>query len=241
MRGSPQNLPIDGLEREGAPEGFWAWKILRTAWLDAQHRGRNIWEFAVEMELLLGAGVDVNELRCWTDEGWVGHGLEVTQPRSKRRKFRVGRNLSFPKGTCFVLTEAGMQEAEKGLGNQKGSNGNVKKLTFPRWIHREGILLWGNKVIKKFRQPAVEQRYILDSFEELQWLGEIDDPLPVKPDMDPKERLRETAKSLNRKMLEPAIKFGCMGNGTKIYWKLRGKEEEISKSRQGRKGKKGTK
>ena len=48
----------------------------------------------------------------------------------------------------------------------------------------------------------------------------IFDPLPPQPDLEPKERLRNTIKSLNRKQKTRLIRFMGDGTGEAILWEL---------------------
>jgi hypothetical protein len=60
---------------------------------------------------------------------------------------------------------------------------------------------------------------ILESFEEQGWPESIDDPLPVERDIDPKRRLHDAIKRLNRNQRCRAISFHGNGNGQGIAWR----------------------
>jgi hypothetical protein len=86
----------------------------------------------------------------------------------------------------------------------------------PRFRRR---VLWaGPKVVKEFRQPAESQETILLAFEELYWDHEMDDPLSPSPDIDAKQRLRQTIANLNRHQINPLIHFFGNGTGEKVGW-----------------------
>jgi hypothetical protein len=55
-------------------------------------------------------------------------------------------------------------------------------------------------------------------FEEDGWPALIDDPLPPKPELDPRRRLRDTVKNLNRGQRPPGIRFVAHRNGTQVGW-----------------------
>ena len=61
---------------------------------------------------------------------------------------------------------------------------------------------------------------ILAAFEEEGWPPRIDDPLPPKPDQDPKRRLHDTINSLNRNQQHLLIQFFGDGSGQGIRWNL---------------------
>jgi hypothetical protein len=88
----------------------------------------------------------------------------------------------------------------------------------PVW-NPEGRELWfRGKLVKQFHHKAGNQVLILEVFEELGWPPRIDDPLPPKSDQEPKERLRETMKSLNHGLDVPLLRFHADGTGRGIRW-----------------------
>jgi hypothetical protein len=196
------------------PAGLLALDLLLEAHADAQATGADVWQFAVEIDHLLAFGASVGQLRRWADRGLVLHGVETTQRTSRVRTFDRVEHLHFSRRDCFVLTDDGVLKASQ----------KVAQATWvPRWDGRR--LYWGKVIVKRFRQPATNQKLILDAFQELGWVREIDDPLPGMPDQDPRDRLRNTILALNRNMQEPLIHFG--GNGTRdgVRWDYAGDGE----------------
>lgn len=196
------------------PARLLALDLLLEALADAQAAGGDIWQFAVEIDRLLASGATVGQLRRWADRGLVLHGVETTQRRSTQRTFDRVEHLRFSRRDCFVLTAAGAVKARQRV---------AQAAQVPHWDGRR--LYWGKVIVKQFRQPATNQKLILDAFQELGWVREIDDPLPGTPDQDPRERLRNTILALNRNMQEPLIHFG--GNGTRdgVRWDYAGAGE----------------
>jgi hypothetical protein len=88
----------------------------------------------------------------------------------------------------------------------------------PTWdpLHRE--LRYAGQVIKRYRVPAPNQELILSAFQEEGWPEYLDDPLPPKDEIDPKQRLLATIKSLNHHQLSPLIRFHGNGNGLQVFW-----------------------
>jgi hypothetical protein len=78
----------------------------------------------------------------------------------------------------------------------------------------------GDAIVKKFKCRAANQEAILNAFEEDQWPPRIDDPLPQVTDLDPKRRLADTIKCLNRKQGNAILKFGGDGTGEGVVWRL---------------------
>jgi hypothetical protein len=61
------------------------------------------------------------------------------------------------------------------------------------------------ELIMRYRVPAENQTLILTVFQVEGWPEFIDDPLPQKDDLAPRQRLVNTSKSLNRNQLVNAI------------------------------------
>ena len=72
-----------------------------------------------------------------------------------------------------------------------------KKQQMSVFDKHERELRVGSVIVKKFRQPAVDQELVLLSFQELKWITEIDNPLAVRPNRDAKKLLRQTIINLN--------------------------------------------
>jgi hypothetical protein len=68
-----------------------------------------LWDFAVEIDRLLALGMTTSDLRWLIKLGYVSHARETTGPQDTQRCFDdPEQNLAFSKGTCFVLTDAGL-------------------------------------------------------------------------------------------------------------------------------------
>jgi hypothetical protein len=91
----------------------------------------------------------------------------------------------------------------------------------PRYRERDRLLLWGSRALKCYRQPSANQELILLAAEELAWQVWLDDPLPRSGKIDPKQRLHDAIKNLNRHQTPHLIAFRGDGTGTKIGWVLR--------------------
>jgi hypothetical protein len=95
------------------------------------------------------------------------------------------------------------------------------KKPIPHW-DRVGRKLWlGACLVKEFPRLSKCQELILEAFEEQGWPEAIDDPLPMEHNIDPKRRLHDAIKRLNRSRSCPALSFHGNGNGQGITCKLR--------------------
>jgi len=192
---------------------------------------RDPWDFAVEIAQLRQSGLTVNDVRWLTCKGYVEHACEVTRPDAKKREFQAAGNLLLSERTCFVLTEAGVDYARRlcttpwptrrqdprdrhaGSSCRGDAAPNV-----PRWDGDLRELRVGATLIKRFRLRSPNQESLLTAFEEESWPARIDDPLTPRPDCDPKERLRDTIRSLNRNQKNSLIRFKGDGTGEGVLW-----------------------
>ncbi len=199
--------------------------------LEASHRVRELkaddWEFAVEIECLHAAGLTNTDLRWLVSRGYALQAVERIKPGARLRTFQRVANLSLPKGTCFVLTQAGVAYAlgccpwrEAGASPEEGKQS-------PVWDEVRRELRVGLSVVKRFKQPAANQERVLRAFEEDGWPSRIDDPLPPEPEQDSKRRLHSTISNLNRgQRRRIRVHFAGGGEGESICWQLRGAEAQ---------------
>src|SRR5262249_17751719 len=109
--------------------------LLLDAYDEAIRVDRDLWEFALEMRVLLAEGVTAAVLRRLLCDGLVEHAIERTKPEATRRTFQRLHNLSLPNGACFVLTPAGVKTARK-LGGGEGSSAQPAGIGPMAAVHR---------------------------------------------------------------------------------------------------------
>ena len=88
----------------------------------------------------------------------------------------------------------------------------------PRWDADYRVVTYGGVVVKKFKLPSPNQEAILMAFEEESWPPLIHDPLMPRPELDPKHRLHDTIRSLNRNQCTRLLCFRGNGTGEGILW-----------------------
>ena len=200
-----------------APHLRTALHLLLQAWDHARQSRRDVWNFAVEIADLRATGLARSDLRWLISMRYVQHAIEESPLGAERRVFgRVG-TLVFRDRSCFVLTEEGARFART---LEAGASSDVAQAPFYDKDRRE--LRVGSRLVKAFRQPAPAQHTILSAFQELRWPARIDDPLPREPDQEPKLRLREAIKRLNRHQQHRVIRFRADGEGKGILWEIIG-------------------
>jgi hypothetical protein len=141
----------------------------------------------------------------------------------------VRESLVFGEGSWFALTELGEAFAaillsrlllpeDDGDFEDAFELLQVGRLT-PRYHREERIFTWGRHILKCFRQPSANQELILSAAEELTWPFWFDDPLPGGSG-NPKGRLHDTIKDLNRRQKPYLVHFKGDGSGTRVGWEL---------------------
>jgi hypothetical protein len=187
---------------------------------------RDVWDFAVGIHDLRGAGLTSSSLRWLLCKGYAEHALETSRPHAAQRTFRPAGNLMFCDRSCFVLTPAGAAVAAGAQSPAPAFERSGHSPTppaaapaaGPRWDAEHRELRWGGKLVKRFRLPALNQELILAVFEEEGWPAHIDDPLPVNINYDPKQRLEDTIKRLNKHQVNRLIRFRGDGSGCGVRW-----------------------
>jgi hypothetical protein len=203
-----------------------ALRLLRDAWEAAHDLQVPTEEFAIEAQELFRLGLTRPELRWLIGKGHVVHLRETT--RGRRRTFRRPPTPEISATSCFVLANtdllAVLEEEEQpvppGPLALAPPGGTKSFLHTPHWDGEQRQLLCGEMVVKSFRVPAPNQELILAALEEEGWPAQIDDPLPIVHDVNPKARLHDTIKGLNRNQVHRLLRFVGDGTGRAVGWRL---------------------
>jgi hypothetical protein len=219
---------------------------LLKAYQYAQRAQRDAWDFAVEISRLRALGLTEADFRWLVCMGYAKHAREITRQEDAARQFRPSDNLLLWRRSCFILTEHGESFA-RSLSDGFGPDGQPRSRLLveasaarnngdgafhahvPQWDSERHELRVGDKLVKEFRWPAVNQELILGTFQEEGWPQHIDDPLPPQPEQDPKRRLHDTIKCLNRNQRNRLLHFGGDGTGEGVVWEFVA-DEEIKES-----------
>lgn len=208
-------------------------RLLQQAYDYSRDLQRIVWDFAVEIDVLRRAGLNNNDLRWLHYKGYIEHGREITEPGDIDRNFQRRDDLTLTPESCFVLTEdgahvLGIAGRRQVLASQGETNGHFPVVRavetdepdslVPRWDSDLREFQYGGSIVKRFRTPSPNQETILAAFEEEGWPTRIDDPLPGAPEIDPKQRLHDTIKSLNRNQLDRRVRFRGDGTGEGVRW-----------------------
>jgi hypothetical protein len=102
----------------------------------------------------------------------------------------------------------------------------------PRWDAERRELWFNRQLVKRFKWPADNQEKVLAAFEEEGWPGRIDDPLSPQPEQDPKRRLHDTIKRLNRDQTNALMHFRGDGTGEGVIWELARERTQVKGNEQ---------
>lgn len=221
-------------------------ELLYRAWQYAMRLDRDVWDFAVEWPELQRLGLATCDARWLLAAGYVDHAIEVDRSGDEPRKFRSARENELCGRSCFVLSECGLElfaDASRPPegptdpppdADETGSAPEDPAETpperdpdppsdgMPTWDGERKELRMGGILVKRFRWPAPNQETILTVFEEEGWPPRIDDPLPPAPDVEPKRRLHDTIKCLNRNQDHRVLRFRGDGTGEGVVWDATG-------------------
>jgi hypothetical protein len=180
------------------------------------------WEFAVEIPSFQHMGIHSSQLRWLIRKFLIDHARETTARGMESRTFEPTNGLSFASTSCFVLTELGEEMARELRGDalvpvrvqpdRKDATGR------PTWDADLRELRFQGQVVKRYKVPSPNQQIVLQTFDEESWPCRVDDPLMPHEDIDPKRRLHDTIKSLNRHQIAPLLRFYGDGTGEGVLW-----------------------
>lgn len=144
---------------------------------------------------------------------------------------KPAHSLTLTDQSCFALNDKGAVFADAFLADallpqfegafEDAWQKLIMGLLTPTYDREQRLFTWGEHILKRFRQPAVNQELVLISAEELDWPEWFDDPMPRKNGHNPKTLLHDTIKDLNRRQAEWLVHFKGDGSGRRIGWELR--------------------
>ena len=229
----PPDAPDDdGLQREIAGNAIihQALQKLLRAWQFSIDCDRSKWDFAVELADLDALGVSHDELRWLIGKNLVEHAQEIDSVQGIGRSFESPGGFTFSGKSCFVITATARQLVESTEFPVREQvvappSSTAAAPVAPVWDDQRHELRLGKVLVKRFKWRAANQEAILSAFEEDGWPPRIDDPLPPVPDTDPKRRLSDTIKCLNRKQQNSLVRFSGDGTGEGVLWDLVAEDE----------------
>jgi hypothetical protein len=193
--------------------------VLQEAIEDAREIGVDPWQCALSARELIETGLTGTDLRWLVGLGYLLHAEEITIGNDACRVFRSICSLAINATTCFLLTPQGNAFCDELLGVVECGLSNVMAVQ-PHWDAAHRTLMWNGLLVKRFRTPATNQEVILQAFEEEGWPPRIDDPLPGVVELDPKVRLHDAIKRLNRSRLCQRLRFCGDGTGDGVRWEI---------------------
>ncbi|MBW3538640.1 MAG: hypothetical protein KY476_00070 [Planctomycetes bacterium] len=192
-----------------------ALRLLSQTWSHACTAGKDPWQFAVLQSTLEAVGLTQAVLNRLENDGLIELATEYTRHGDPERRFRHCDNARRSRRLAAVLTAMGAELIPQLLEPETPTR------VVPEWDSERRELRLGSAVVKQFLRPAPNQTLILDAFEEEGWPRRIDDPLPPREGVDPRTRLHDAIKHLNRRLTQPLLHF--LGDGTScgVVWHQR--------------------
>jgi hypothetical protein len=210
---------------------FWAFVYgyinLAGAYCKALNQDRPPASNAVPLADLRGWGMQEHHFLWMLFQMHVEH-YQSAPGAASDTKAQPAQTLVLGGGSALVLTDRGWDFVGELLGElcargEEGAttparDGLLLGRLVPRYERADRLFCWGQHVLKHFLQPAGNQQIVLCAAEEQRWPWWFDDPLPKIPRTNPKVRLHDTIKDLNRRQTAQLIHFKGDGTGTRIGW-----------------------
>ena len=183
-------------------------------------------DFAISFSDAKAMGVCSNDLLWMMRKGWieacgVGH-VDFTRVQSN-----TVATSAFSAQSQFLIGEFGLEAVRvfserqsKEVEGQEDCPQLTTDFQLPLWDSERHELSYHGQLVKRFRWPATNQEIVLSAFQEDAWPSRIDDPLPGTGGLEPKRRLSDTIKCLNRNHRVPLLRFRGDGTGEGIIWDI---------------------
>jgi hypothetical protein len=186
-----------------------------------------LWEFSTEPRVLLACGCSPHVLHWLVRKGYAEERVPAVAGKRAPRCPGTNERRSAEEAR-LVLTELGAAVARQGCvrpplvhpGNPDGRAPEGQPET-PRWDEGTGELRFRDRLVKRFRNSASNQRSILDAFQTQGWPERLADPLPggcgARGNL--KQRLHDAIKNLNRGHHARCLHFYGAGSGRTVGWR----------------------
>jgi hypothetical protein len=205
-------------------------EFLLARW-DAQEQGLDGRMRPVALRYLRERGIEDHLLIWMLYQGHIEHFRPTAAFLDHGEARTVVNSLLLTPSSSFALTEVGNAFAEWFLtqalvpteeeAREAARDELLLGDLLPTYDPKNRIFCWGRHVLKCFRQPSANQVLLLSAAEEMGWPCWFDDPLPPAPGLNPKVRLHDTIKALNRHQVPHMIRFKGDGTGTRVGWEVR--------------------
>ena len=179
------------------------------------------WELAVVLSEAERLGARQHDLRWLIMRGWIEHYPtdEACPSSSPQNSHHCATRCDLRADSQFIITQSGLEAFHRCIESSVPRQSKSATLPMnPHWHSERHELTMSGRVVKRFRWPAANQETILSAFHEEHWPPKIDDPLPQVRTLDPRRRLSDTIKCLNRNQCERLIRFRGDGTGEGVLW-----------------------
>lgn len=220
------SIHCTNFESNFAKQKFHQFACFLYALLEAREYASDLrcsaWDFAIDFSDAQTMGVAANDLLWMARKGWIQTGVHSGAPSGRGMAATVPALKGVGTQSQFVINERGLEIIRTFSGtvpeNRAESLACPPSKSVPTWDAQRHELTLDGRLIKRFRWPATNQEVVLTAFEEDAWPSRIDDPLPGSDDLEPKRRLSDTIKCLNRNQCVQLLRFRGDGTGEGIIW-----------------------
>ncbi len=183
-----------------------------------------VWDFAVDVSEAQKLGLRTIDLLWMTKKGWIecrgGHSTGESCVNESSKFIILPHGIAVLNEALELVASESFPPSHSGIMTFPHSTQIPNAASIPIWNNHRHELVFSGELIKQFRWPAYNQEKVLCAFEEEGWPERIDDPLPLVPGQDPKRRLGDTIKCLNRNQRRRVIRFRGDGTGEGVIWDI---------------------
>lgn len=193
--------------------------MLAEAAAEADAGGRDVWQYAVPIDVLRNhLGLTNGDLQWLISEGLVDHGVESRRRRGRMRAFRRGIPLNPTSGVCFVIRRAGLRLTRQ-LCAAVRSHGSAAALT-PEWDSTTGALTFAGAQVKILPASATSQRKVLEKCQKENWSQTVESPFADLPAAKRGHYLSQVLDHLNHGQHETRVHFSSLEKGLRLRWRV---------------------
>ena len=226
--GSSRNTQNSLFDQQKASQFAAFLKILNEANEYSKDLSISPWNFAIPFSDTKKFHVNKNDLRWMIAKGWIKSddpetdkltndpAIDFPRKVSDTSQFILGELKPATIKFLLPLSVPALPLSPEATAARKPQN--TDNFDTPKWNTERRELYFHGEMVKRFRWPAPNQETILEVFSEEGWPLKIEDPLPQESGLNPKRRLGDTIKCLNRNQRASLIRFRGDGTGEGVIW-----------------------
>lgn len=197
--------------------------LLLEAWETAAYYDKDVWSYALKLEVLRDVGLNDVDLCELVDQGALVSLVEITCPKDCERRFQHVQSNAFFAQSCFVLSgELGVDLARRLSGRDRGSDPvrveTLTELLWPRWEEQTVTVWLGELRLHQYTRTPPKQKFLLNALQEKNWKNFLENPFPETDEATAAKQLENTVTNINRSLPDTGLRFHCEEGKQFVRW-----------------------